>query len=869
MVQFKLQHRGLVRKVTFKNVEQPSWHELSWKIGDVCNIPHAAVALTYLDPDGDKITISSQAELKEYYASLDEDELDSNVPHKFIVRNLNDGIPDPDAADPSEDNFLMRDARTMAASTVGGGSQWGFNPEDEAERDPTKLRLSGYSTFADALSPLAGSATEPDDDKSDSEELPGGFHEKPQEPNPPPAKTSTGWGLPLSGFGWGRSSNTNTQTSPQTNTQTNPQPAIASSPPADPDSKLSNPWAANNIEMSAKTPSWAAASATTPSTTKAPPTPWGAPASIATGNASRLSFSGKSGAPTVSTTTASTRNPSSGSTAIPNTLIPPPIPTVQMDTMVADRASSYAASPAVTAVFPKSGKKSKKKMTHREREAERQREEEARREEEKRVEEEEMRAMEREAERERQENARYSAEAAARAVTEEARRMLRIVSSVDELLTKILPNRPAASPYVPSNMELEPRIPTPSVTPTPIVPAEPEFGVPPSDYGGSFEYANRGRQGGVPVINVPRPKYPASSLTREGYSTGTTPPTASSGYGFARSTHASPERSAHGRSRSRAPPGDFEIVPPSHLPPQARMVIPPPVVPGEETDESPITPGFARQTSHEGGLVLADPERRGPTSAVKADMENAKQHYKSQRDLYKLEKAERKKEMEERAAAKAERKRAKAAASADPNIADLKNQLGDIVPPRPYEAERRYVENPYENPRSAAPYSNSTRGSSTVYAEGLGQVTLMPMFPSSSASAVTAPVSPVRDDATTPGFERARRRRQSMNASPERYHQPPPSVASRTESYHGLQPDAYPGAAHHAPPYMPAQPPQQDLAKRVALKLTEMGYTPQKYPTLPSIVGHRIRPIMNTHGVNENELAYLIVQDLFKYSGQN
>ncbi|KAG8678187.1 hypothetical protein FRC08_017987, partial [Ceratobasidium sp. 394] len=117
MVQFKLQHRGLVRKVTFKNVDQPSWHELSWKIGDVCNIPHAAVALTYLDPDGDKITISSQAELKEYYLSLDEDDLDSNVPHKFIVRNLNDGIPDPDAADPSEDNFLLRDARTMAAST--------------------------------------------------------------------------------------------------------------------------------------------------------------------------------------------------------------------------------------------------------------------------------------------------------------------------------------------------------------------------------------------------------------------------------------------------------------------------------------------------------------------------------------------------------------------------------------------------------------------------------------------------------------------------------------------------------------------------------------------------------------------------------
>lgn len=239
--------------------------------------------------------------------------------------------------------------------------------------------------------------------------------------------------------------------------------------------------------------------------------------------------------------------------------------------------------------------------------------------------------------------------------------MVRIVSSVDNLLTKILPNRPAGSPYATSNMELEPRVPTPSVTPTPVNPAEPEFGIPPTEYSGGFEFAGRGRQG-VPVINVPRPKYPASNITREGYSTGTTPPgPTQSSYSYA--TSRSPDRSA-ARSRSRPPPGEFEIVPPSHVPPQARMVVPPPVVPGEETDDSPMTPevsrGFTRQSMHEGGLVLAG-QNPNATNVVKADMETARQHYKSQRELYKLEKAERKKEMEERAAAKAERKRAKAA----------------------------------------------------------------------------------------------------------------------------------------------------------------------------------------------------------------
>ncbi|KAJ1301626.1 hypothetical protein OPQ81_008872 [Rhizoctonia solani] len=1051
MVQFKLQHRGLVRKVTFKNVDQPSWHELSWKIGDVCNIPHAAVALTYLDPDGDKITISSQPELREYYSSLDEEELDPSVPHKFIVRNLNEGVPDDEASDPREDAFLMRDAQTMAASTVGGGSQWGINPEDEAERDPTKLRLSGYSTFADALSPLARSAggTDFGDSSPDKEDLPGGF--KPS-PSPQPAQNKSSGGSWFGGWGkvLGGASDPDPAPAPPPPPPVPPASEPTKSIPTNTNSSSrlapdSNPWADGNVT---KTPAWAA-STTPTSTTKAPSLPWAPPSHVATGTL---------------------KGPSRGQPPQQQTqskLFPPPVSaTVQMDSMVADRATTYEGSPAVAATVPR-GRKHKKKL---EKAA---KEEEARRMAEaaanptgSRFEEMELKAIEREAARERDENARASAEAAARAAAEDQRRnehhewdrererlekikveekqprdghqthqrgvsdmshssewehvqnqaleedeqaymeriaaaranvfgtssadaptirqrksstrskdktgkssrpnskiypptpapkkffepdaldgtdgstpatpnvpappstaqvcndvadllvsfgrildnerdlldairetfssgphpgalsdkfgnrslspeMLRIVASVDDLLTKILPSRPAPSPYANTNMELEPRVPTPSVTPTPVVPADPEFNIPKSEFATSFEFANRGRQQGAPIINVPRPKYPASSLTREGYSTGTTPPSQTS-YGYTTSpypTTSSPDKSSRTRSRSRPPPGDFEIVPPSFLPPQAR-VVPPPVVPGEETDDSPMTPdaarGFARQSVHDGGLVLASQSQRS-ADMTKADMETARQHYKSQRELYKLEKAERKKEMEERAAAKAERKRNRAAASNDPKIADLTNQLQGLVPPRPYEAERRYIENPYDNgPRTAGPYPGSQ--ASTVYAEGLGQVTLVPPIGfQGSSSVVTAPVSPVHDEPSTQSFDRARRRRQSLNGgiSPERYphSRPPPSGASRTETYHGLQPDAYPGAAHHANPYAPPQSQQQDLAKRVALRLTELGYTPQKYPTLPSIVGHRIRPLMNTPGVNENELAYHIIQDLFKYSG--
>ncbi|CAE6438495.1 unnamed protein product [Rhizoctonia solani] len=1050
MVQFKLQHRGLVRKVTFKNVQEPSWHELSWKIGDMCNIPHAAVALTYLDPDGDKITIASQAELREYYSSYEEEHDDLSAPHKFIVRNLDEGIPDDRVRDPRED-------------TVGGGSQWGLNPEDEAERDPTKLRLSGYSTFADALSPLARSTGGTDFEDSSSpekEDLPGGFKSSPS-PQPEANRGGGGGGGGGSsgggGGGWfgtwgkafGASESAPAPAPPPPPPIPPPPPEPTKSIPTNSNSRLdsnSNPWADGNVT---KTPAWA--TSTTPtSTSKAPSMPWAPPSHVATG---------------------ALKGPSRGQAPqqAQSKMVPPSVSaTVQMDSMVADRATTYEGSPAVTATVPR-GRKNKKKL---EKAA---KEEEARRAAEaaanptgSKFEELELKAIEREAAREREDNARISAEAAARAAVEDQRRyeqyewerqhepldkikidekpprdghqthqrgvsdmshssewehvqeqtpeqedeqsymeriaaaranvfgtsatdaptirqrrsstkgkdkgtgkssrpnskvypptpapkkfydsdlvtengqngasgstpvtpgvpappstaqvcndvadllvsfgrildserdlldairetfssgpqpgalsatfgdrhlspeMFRIVASVDDLLTRILPSRPAPSPYANTNMELEPRVPTPSVTPTPVVPAAPEFGVPKSEFATSFEFANRGRQQGAPIINVPRPKYPASSLTREGYSTGTSPPSQTS-YGFATSPYpstTSPDKSSRTRSRSRPPPNDFEIVPPSYLPPQAR-VIPPPVVPGEETDDSPMTPeasrGFTRQNAHEGGLVLANQSQRS-ADPTKADMETARQHYKSQRELYKLERAERKKEMEERAAAKAERKRAKAMASNDPKITDLTNQLQNLVPPRPYEAERRYVDSPYENgPRAAGPYPGSQ--ASTVYAEGLGQVTLVPpMGFSGSNAAVTAPVSPVHDDPSSQSFERARRRRQSLNGgvSPERYsHSRQP-----TSNAHGLQPDAYPGASHHAAPYAPAQPPQQDLAKRVALRLTEMGYTPQKYPTLPSIVGHRIRPLMNTPGVNEDELAYHIVRDLFKYSGR-
>ncbi|GJE87561.1 hypothetical protein PsYK624_036440 [Phanerochaete sordida] len=56
---------GLTRRVMFYN--QPAWDELADKIQSLYGVPKDKVGVSYLDVDGDEVTLSSQEELQDYY----------------------------------------------------------------------------------------------------------------------------------------------------------------------------------------------------------------------------------------------------------------------------------------------------------------------------------------------------------------------------------------------------------------------------------------------------------------------------------------------------------------------------------------------------------------------------------------------------------------------------------------------------------------------------------------------------------------------------------------------------------------------------------------------------------------------------------
>ncbi|KAI1789811.1 hypothetical protein LXA43DRAFT_892163 [Ganoderma leucocontextum] len=69
-IQFKFSKPpdGLVRRVTFP--ETPSWETLAGKIQVLYDIPLPSIGVSYVDNDGDEVTLSSEDELQDFYHSL-------------------------------------------------------------------------------------------------------------------------------------------------------------------------------------------------------------------------------------------------------------------------------------------------------------------------------------------------------------------------------------------------------------------------------------------------------------------------------------------------------------------------------------------------------------------------------------------------------------------------------------------------------------------------------------------------------------------------------------------------------------------------------------------------------------------------------
>lgn len=79
---FKLEGSGVTRRVPFPS--RPTWHQLSAKIESLFNIPAQQLGCSYIDSDGDKVTLSTNEELVDYYQTMS----GPNQAIKFAVHDL-------------------------------------------------------------------------------------------------------------------------------------------------------------------------------------------------------------------------------------------------------------------------------------------------------------------------------------------------------------------------------------------------------------------------------------------------------------------------------------------------------------------------------------------------------------------------------------------------------------------------------------------------------------------------------------------------------------------------------------------------------------------------------------------------------------
>jgi len=86
-IHFKLSMSdGLTRRISFP--DRPSWAELATRIHALCRIPLNRLGISYVDSDGDEVTLSSEEELRDFYNSNLDNAIQGNQPIRFRVVQL-------------------------------------------------------------------------------------------------------------------------------------------------------------------------------------------------------------------------------------------------------------------------------------------------------------------------------------------------------------------------------------------------------------------------------------------------------------------------------------------------------------------------------------------------------------------------------------------------------------------------------------------------------------------------------------------------------------------------------------------------------------------------------------------------------------
>ncbi|KAG8682016.1 hypothetical protein FRC08_015239, partial [Ceratobasidium sp. 394] len=87
MASIKFIHAGMTRRAVFPD-EHPSWTDLSQRVEAMFGIPAASVALSYVDPDGDTMYISTNDELFDFFHTEPSQPHNKPVVHRFTVNDM-------------------------------------------------------------------------------------------------------------------------------------------------------------------------------------------------------------------------------------------------------------------------------------------------------------------------------------------------------------------------------------------------------------------------------------------------------------------------------------------------------------------------------------------------------------------------------------------------------------------------------------------------------------------------------------------------------------------------------------------------------------------------------------------------------------
>ncbi|KZT75038.1 hypothetical protein DAEQUDRAFT_18236 [Daedalea quercina L-15889] len=102
---------GLIRRITFDT--PPTWAELAIKIEALYHIPRTDVAVAYVDHDGDEVTLSSEAELRDFYRTLPPGAPGESKVAKFAVIDLGAERNKPLPATPRSSSYRNTFGRSM------------------------------------------------------------------------------------------------------------------------------------------------------------------------------------------------------------------------------------------------------------------------------------------------------------------------------------------------------------------------------------------------------------------------------------------------------------------------------------------------------------------------------------------------------------------------------------------------------------------------------------------------------------------------------------------------------------------------------------------------------------------------------------